>query len=69
MDSPSLRTPYWRAASPKARPARPARLKAFKSMVLFVTEQVLQFWPPYRVEECDCCKPDVPEGDQDEQQS
>ena len=64
MDSRSIRTLYWRSAALRARHAR---LAPFKSMVAFVTDQVLLFWPPYGVEhDCECCKPDLPPRDQDE---
>ena len=64
MDSRSLRTLQWRAAAPSTRPAR---LAPFKTMVAFVVDQVLLFWPLYRDEyDCDCGKPDVPAGVTDE---
>jgi hypothetical protein len=64
MESRSIRTLYWPSAAPRARHSRVA---PFKSMVAFVTDQMLLLWPPYRVEhDCDCCKPDVPESDQDQ---
>jgi hypothetical protein len=63
MDSRSIRTLYWRAAAPRKRHSR---LASVKSMVAFVTDQVLLFWPPYREHDCDCCTPDLPAHDEDE---
>jgi len=42
----------WRTAT---EPARGSRLVTLKSMVAFVVDQVLLFWPPYQGERhCDC---------------
>jgi hypothetical protein len=38
----------------------------FKSMIAFMTDQVLLFWPPYREHDCDCCHVDTSTGDADE---
>jgi hypothetical protein len=51
MDSQFFKTlprrTQWRSATPRARAWRVA---SFKSMVAFVVDQVLLFWPPYRHE-------------------
>jgi hypothetical protein len=51
---------YWRSAAPEARHSR---LTSVKSVIAFMTDQVLLFWPPYREHDCDCCSPDLPAQD------
>ena len=63
MDTHSIRTPYWRSAAPEARHSR---LASFKSLAAFATQQVLLFWPPYRVEhEGEGCKSGASVSDRD----
>jgi hypothetical protein len=50
MDSQFFKTSQWRSAAPQARHSR---LASFNSMVVFVVDQILLFWPPYRYEK-DC---------------
>ncbi len=64
MDSRSISNLSRQSAAPRG--CHP-RLAPFRSMDAFVTDQVLLFWPPYRVEHhCDSCQHGPPPSDQDE---
>lgn len=67
MDSQFFKTlpqrSAWRSAAPRARAWRRASFK-LKSMVAFVVDQVLLFWPPYRHEpDCDSHQSGEPPND------
>jgi hypothetical protein len=54
MDSSFIKTELWRSAAPRARNSG---IASSRSMIAFVADQVLQFWPLYRDEkDCDCCQ-------------
>ena len=64
MATQFFRTGQWRSAAPQVRVSR---IAPFKSMVAFVVDQVLLFWPPYRYEkDSDCCRSDQPANGQDD---
>lgn len=60
MDSQFFKTlprrSAWRSAAPRTRAWRGASYR-LKTLVAFVVDQVLLFWPPYRHEQQDQDKP------------
>jgi hypothetical protein len=67
MDSQFFKTlprrTQWRSAAPRARASR---IASFKSVLAFLVDQILLFWPPYRHEhDCDSRQPGGRPQDQD----